>query len=133
MRVADGAVKSKGVAPSIIGATFVAETPSVVVVPSVVSSRLTICKGEFVLGLVTREETDSSVSGERFRLLESLFLPGGVEVLKGFPSNGDSSRGGRLSRHTIDQGVHAVLGLTIRTKSEVPYLIFVLCLISPCL
>ena len=86
----DGAVKSRGVvsskavAPSVAKVSSVGEAPTIVTATPVVESllaRLVVCNGELVLGLVTREVKGSSVSGERFRLLDSLLLPGGVEVL----------------------------------------------------
>ena len=64
------------------------------------------------------------------RLLGSLVLPGGGEELR-FPSNKESCRGGKEDRETYDQDVFVSLGLIKRTKSEVPYLTLVLCLMSP--
>ena len=68
--------------------------------------------------------------GDRPLLLDNLDLPGGGGE-DGLPSNGDSSSGGRVLRETKDQGVFEFMGFTTKTMSVVPYLIFVLCLISP--
>ena len=82
-----------------------------------------------ILALLLRGRSFSGLP-DLARLLGSLVLPGGGEELW-FPSKTESCRGGKEDRDTYDQDLFVSLGLIKRTKSEVPYLILVLCLMSP--
>ena len=89
--------------------------------------------GELILAFVVLTASLFTTSGEWFLLLDVLCRPGG-EVKGWRPSvKGDSSRGGTLSRGTIDHGPWDVFGFTKRMKSLMPYFILVFCLTPLCL
>ena len=81
------------------------------------------------LDLLVRMSLPELGLSDRSLLLVSLVRPGGGDV-EGLPSNEESSSGGRF-RGTWDQGELLFFGLTMRTKSDAPYFILVLCLIAP--